>query len=85
MQEYTKNGNLLVAKNLAFSLSTDGVSIFKSTNISIWPIYLAILNLPPSIRMNADNILLCGLWIDGTKPPMDKLLEPALNNSALKE
>ena len=56
------------------------MAIFKSTNISVWPVYLMLLNLPSSIRMNAENIMLCGLWVGLSKPPMDKLLEPRMEN-----
>ena len=80
MQELSKNGNFFSSNKLAFSFSTDGVAVFKSSNVSIWPVYLVILNLPPTIRMNAENILLCGLWVGPTKPPMDKLLEPVVTN-----
>ena len=58
--------------NLALALSTDGVSVFKSSSTSLWPVYLIILNLPPGIRMNAENVLLAGLWY-GKKPSMDIL------------
>lgn len=35
-------------------------------------------NLPREVRMNAENIILCGLWIGPTKPLMHPLLEPIL-------
>ena len=35
---------------LTLSLSTDGVKIFKSSAKSMWPIWLRINELPPSIR-----------------------------------
>ena len=36
--------------NVSLLLNTDGVSMFKSSNISIWPIWLVINELPPHIR-----------------------------------
>ena len=42
--------------NLALSLCTDGVNIFKSSPVGLWPVYLVILNLPARIRMKAENI-----------------------------
>jgi hypothetical protein len=42
-------------EHFAFSLSTDGVPIFKSSSMSLWPVYLVVNNLPPAIRMNSDN------------------------------
>ncbi len=56
--------------NLALSLSTDGVPLFKSSSVSIWPVYLVILNLAAGIRMNAENVILCGLWVGPSKPIM---------------
>ncbi len=46
----------------------------------LWPVFLTILNLPASIRMKAENVLLCGLWYGPTKPPISGLLDPVLNN-----
>ena len=66
MQDLMKNDEFFsntTSYNLAFSLSLYGMAIFKSTNISVWPVYLMLLNLPSSIRTNAENIMLCGLWV----------------------
>ena len=62
--------------NLALSLSTDGVPLYKSSKLSLWPIYLVVLNLPAHIRMNAENMLLCGVWLGSTKPIVNLLLKP---------
>lgn len=32
--------------NLSFLLNSDGVSVFKSSNTSFWPVFLAIIELP---------------------------------------
>lgn len=66
--------------DLAFFLSTDGVALFKSSSMSLWPVYLVILNLPPEVRMNASNIMLAGLWVGPTKPLMKLLLDPILSS-----
>ena len=62
--------------NLALSISTDGVPLYKSSPVSLWPVYLIILNLPAQIRMNAENVILCGIWIGRCKPVMSLLLKP---------
>ena len=36
---------------------------------------IALANLPPSIRMNRDNLRTFALWV-GSKPPMNLLLKP---------
>ena len=59
-------------------LSTDGISLFKSSPADLWPVYLVILNLPPDVRMNAQNVVLAGLWYGSKKPPMNLLLEPIM-------
>ena len=63
-------------KEVALSLFTDGVSIFKSAKTTLWPVYLTVLNLHPSIRTLAKNIITAGLWIGPEKPPINHLLKP---------
>ena len=50
--------------HLALSLTTDGVAIFKSSTKYLWPVYLQILNHLVPAQLYAENIVLCGLWID---------------------
>ena len=66
--------------NLALSLNTDGVPLYKSSSLTLWPVFLTILNLPASIRMKAENVILAGLWYGPSKPPMTLLLEPVLKS-----
>lgn len=53
--------------------NTDGVQPFKSSRLAVWPIFFAFSNLPPSIRMNKDNLVTVVIWV-GSKPPMSTLL-----------
>ena len=40
-QQHMKDGKFLSRKeNISFTWNTDGISVFKSSNYSIWPIYL---------------------------------------------
>ena len=74
---YLKSDNdFSTQKEVALSLFTDGVSIFKSAKTTLWPVYLTVLNLHPSIRTLAKNIITAGLWIGPEKPPIDHLLKP---------
>ena len=66
------------AENLELMLSTDGVPLFKSSSVDLLPVFLVILNLPRNMRMNAQNIVLAGLWYGSKKPPMHLLLEPSI-------
>lgn len=71
LREKTREGHFYSnPENLGLMLSTDGVSLFKSSSADLWPVFLVILNLPPAIRMNAQNIVLAGLWYGSKKPPM---------------
>ena len=36
--------------NVTFTLNTDGVSLFQSSSVDLWPIWLAINELPPTVR-----------------------------------
>ena len=36
--------------NISFCLNTDGVSLFKSSKVELWPIWLEINELPPKMR-----------------------------------
>ena len=36
--------------NVTFLLNTDGVSLFRSSSTSLWPIWLAVNELPPHVR-----------------------------------
>ncbi len=59
--------------HLALSLFTDGVPLYKSSGVSIWPVYVVILNLPANVRMNASSMILCGIWNGPAKPSMSIL------------
>lgn len=36
--------------HISFQLFTDGVALFRSSKYSIWPVYLAVNELPPNCR-----------------------------------
>ena len=74
-------GNFLsTPEHTGLLLNTDGVPLFNSSKASLWPVYLAISNLPPALRMNLDYLMLAGVWCSPTKPPMDILLTPILKS-----
>ena len=55
-------GFLAVPEHTGLILNTDGVPIFKSSKMSLWPIYLSVTSLPHHLRMNSDYLLLAGIW-----------------------
>ena len=66
--------------NLALCLFTDGVPLYKSSAVSKWPVYVVILNLPASVRMKAENMIVCGIWNGPAKPVMSILLDPIIKS-----
>ena len=54
--------------------NTDGAPKFKSSQYSIWPVYLLINELPPQVRLN--NLITCGMWFGKDKPEMISFLKP---------
>ena len=44
------DGFLLQPYNLSLKLNTDGVAIFHSSQFGVWPLFLLVNELPPSLR-----------------------------------
>ena len=55
--------------------NTDGISPFKSSLVTIWPVLIALTNLPPNIRMNQDNLITVAVWAGESKPSMSVLFQ----------
>lgn len=66
--KWMKNGFLLNRDNISFSWYTDGVPVYKSSNISMWLLYLSINELP--FEQRKKNTLLLGLWYGDRKSLM---------------
>ena len=49
-QQHVASGFLSNKNNISFTLNTDGIPVFKSSNFSFWPIYLTINELPFNMR-----------------------------------
>lgn len=47
-----------------FTLNTDGISLCDKSNLSIWPVYLAINELEIESRFYIDNIIIAGKLIN---------------------
>lgn len=73
---FQTDGVLSSPNNLSFSLNTDGAPLFKSSNISIWPVYLLINELPIVQRKKRNCVLFYGVWISCRKPKMWSFLKP---------
>ena len=62
-----KLGLLSCPDNVSFLMNTDGVPVFKSSKVSIWPLYLVINELNYSKCMAYDNMIFAGLWFGEKK------------------
>ena len=61
--------------NLTAVFNTDGVNLFSSSKIDLWPIFLAINELSPPKRFARENIILAGLWQGKGKPPFSEFFK----------
>ena len=50
-------------------LNTDGVNLYSSSKIELWPIFLAINELNPKAMFSRENLLLIEIWQGKGKPP----------------
>jgi hypothetical protein len=57
-------------EDITFTWNTDGVPLFKSYKISMWPLFLCTNELLYNVRSNYENLLLVGLWIGPKKTEM---------------
>ena len=73
---FQNDGILSSPNNLSLSLNTDGAPLFKSSNISIWPVYMLINELPITQRKKRNYALFYGVWISCRKPQMWSFLKP---------
>lgn len=60
--------------NLTATFNTDGINLYSSSKIELWPIFLAINELSPSLRFARENIILAGIWQGKGKPPFHRFV-----------
>lgn len=73
-QTHFRSGFLANPNNISFTWYTDGIPIFKSSKISMWPVYLTINELPFKHRKKRQNTLLLGIWYGDQKPSMNTFI-----------
>lgn len=65
-----KPGNFLSGQyNLSAILNTDGIPLYSSSKVKLWPIFLAINELPIAARFSRENLILAGIWQGKGNPP----------------
>jgi hypothetical protein len=57
-QKHVRRGFLSSKSNISLLLNTDGVQVFSSSKREVWPVWLAINELPPNLRYMHVNCLL---------------------------
>ncbi|KAK3929686.1 LOW QUALITY PROTEIN: Halomucin [Frankliniella fusca] len=67
--------------NLTLVGHTDGLSISKSSNVSVWPLEFVIAELPPHLRYK--YVFVCGIWIDERKTNLNSYLRPFVTEISL--
>lgn len=55
--------------NISAIFNTDGVPLYSSSSVKLWPIFLAVNELPPSERFAKGNMILAGIWQGKGNPP----------------
>ena len=68
-------GSIRRKRRIDLVLSLDGVPLYKASNVSIWPAWCQIKNVPPKLRFSFKNQALIGLWHGPAKPNWPVLLD----------
>ena len=55
-------------------LNSDGAPLFKSRNLSVWPVWVQVYNLSPILRSSFINLSLIGVWYGLSKPDFSEML-----------
>ncbi|KAK3911515.1 Halomucin [Frankliniella fusca] len=69
-----QQGIICKNRDLTLQFNTDGVQLFKSSTIQLWPIQVCVNELP--FKARTENIILCGLWYGDRKPNLNTFLTP---------
>lgn len=49
--------------------NTDGIPLYSSTKVKLWPIFIAINDIPLCQRFARENMVLAGIWQGKASPP----------------
>lgn len=63
--------------NVTLSMFIDGIPLYSSSSVSLWPVYFLINEIPSQKHFRKKNMLLWGVWHLGFgKPNMNMFLRP---------
>ena len=64
------DGQFLANENCISGIfNTDGIPLYKSAHVKLWPIFLAINEIPLRQRFARENMVLVGIWQGKGSPP----------------
>lgn len=66
---------LLNENNLTAIFNTDGMCLYSSSHIQLWPLYIALNELSPAVRFARENMIIAGIWQGKGKPNMGTYLK----------
>ena len=69
--------------DLSYCFNTDGCQATNSSKLSIWPVYLAVNELP--IDQRNKHMLLVGVWVHERQPNIKCFLRPIIIINELNE
>ena len=76
-RKYFQGGGILSdQRNISFTWNTDGIPVFKSSKLAIWPLYCIVNELPYAQQIRRSNMIFAGLWFGSTKPNMLTYFKP---------
>lgn len=67
-----KDAGVIQLHDITLQISTDGVQVFRSSSVSMWPIQVMVNELP--YREWRKNMMLCGLWYGKEKSDINLFL-----------
>lgn len=67
-RRFIDSGFLADRNNISLTWYTDGIPVYKSSRVSMWPVNLSINELPFEERTKRENLLMIGLWFGPQKP-----------------
>lgn len=70
-RKYQEVKNKCKDMTVTLTMFIDCVSLFKSSKVSLWPVYLVVNELSPYSRFLKKNMILWGLWQGQGKPKMN--------------
>jgi hypothetical protein len=70
--------NVRSIPSVSLLLHLDGVSLSKSSKVTLWLFSCSLIELPPRLRCRRDNMIILSVWIGPCEPLIDKWLDECL-------